>query len=135
MSESIGVAIAGLNGAVASTVVAGVELIRRGLAEPVGLLSEDPAVQKLAALAPLDRLVFAGWDPRLENEHEAALRNDVVGAEQVRDFVADLPDDDPMKVGFIDIFINPPSLEELLARLEHRGTDSQAVILLNFPEL
>ena len=53
---------------------------------------------------------------------------DVVGAEQVRDFVAALPDDDPMKVGFIDIFINPPSLEELLARLEHRGTDSQAVI-------
>ncbi len=53
---------------------------------------------------------------------------DVAGAEQVRNFVADLPDDDPMKIGFIDIFINPPSLEELLSRLEHRGTDSQAVI-------
>ena len=84
MSESIGVAIAGLNGAVASTVVAGVELIRRGLAEPVGLLSEEPAVQKLARLATLDDLVFAGWDPRLENEHEAAVRNDVVGAEQLK---------------------------------------------------
>lgn len=84
MSETIGVAIAGLNGAVASTVVAGVELVRRGLAEPTGLLSEDPAVQKLAALAPLKRLVFAGWDPRLENEHEAALRNDVVGVEQLK---------------------------------------------------
>jgi len=53
---------------------------------------------------------------------------DVAGAEQIRDYVAALPDDDPMKKGFIDIFINPPSIEELLARLEHRGTDSQAVI-------
>jgi len=53
---------------------------------------------------------------------------DVVGAEQVRNHVAALPDDDPMKRGFIDIFIEPPSLDELVARLEHRGTDSQAVI-------
>jgi len=53
---------------------------------------------------------------------------DVAGAEQVRDYVAELPDGDPMKEGFLDIFINPPSIEELLARLEHRATDSQAVI-------
>ena len=53
---------------------------------------------------------------------------DVAGAEQVREHVASLPDDDPMKIGFIDIFVNPPSMEELLARLEHRGTDSPAVI-------
>ena len=53
---------------------------------------------------------------------------DVAGAEQVRNYVAALPDDDPMKRGFIDIFIEPPSLDELVARLEHRGTDSQAVI-------
>jgi guanylate kinase len=53
---------------------------------------------------------------------------DVAGAEQVRNFVAGLPEDDPMRKGFIDIFINPPSLEELHARLEGRGTDSAAVI-------
>jgi guanylate kinase len=53
---------------------------------------------------------------------------DVVGAEQVRSHVAALPDTDPLKRGFIDIFIQPPSLDELVARLEHRGTDSQAVI-------
>jgi myo-inositol-1-phosphate synthase len=82
--ENIGVVIAGLNGAVASTVVAGVELIRRGLAERTGLLTEDPAVRQLAALVPLEQLVFAGWDPRLENEHKAALRNGVVGTQQLR---------------------------------------------------
>jgi len=53
---------------------------------------------------------------------------DVVGAAQVRDYVAALPDNDPMRRGFLDIFINPPSMEELLARLEHRATDSHAVI-------
>jgi len=53
---------------------------------------------------------------------------DVAGAEQVRDYVDSLPDGDLMKEGFIDIFINPPSMEELLTRLEHRATDSHAVI-------
>ncbi len=53
---------------------------------------------------------------------------DVVGAEQVRKHIATLPDGDPMKAGFLDIFINPPSMDELLARLEHRGTDSPAII-------
>jgi guanylate kinase len=33
-----------------------------------------------------------------------------------------------MKIGYVDIFINPPSLEELRSRLEGRGTDSPAVI-------
>ena len=53
---------------------------------------------------------------------------DVAGAEQVRNHVAALPEGDPMRRGYIDIFIEPPSLDELVARLEHRGTDSQAVI-------
>jgi guanylate kinase len=53
---------------------------------------------------------------------------DVAGAEQVRTFVAALPPGDPMRAGFIDIFINPPSLEALRERLDGRGTDSEAVI-------
>jgi len=53
---------------------------------------------------------------------------DVAGAEQVRNYVASLPENDPMRKGFIDIFINPPDLEELRQRLENRATDSQDVI-------
>ena len=48
---------------------------------------------------------------------------DVQGAAKVRDYVRALPDDDPLKAGYVDIFINPPSLEELRERLEGRGTD------------
>ena len=53
---------------------------------------------------------------------------DVQGAAKVRDYVRSLPNNDPMKIGYVDIFIMPPSLEELRARLEGRGTDSPAVI-------
>ena len=48
--------------------------------------------------------------------------------EVLRDHVESLPPEDPMRRGFIDIFINPPDLEELRQRLENRATDSQEVI-------
>ena len=53
---------------------------------------------------------------------------DVQGAAKVRDYVRKLPNTDPLKIGYVDIFINPPSMEELRARLEGRGTDSPEVI-------
>ncbi len=53
---------------------------------------------------------------------------DVQGAEKVRKYVRSLPNNDPMKIGYVDIFINPPSMEELRARLIGRGTDSMQVI-------
>ena len=39
-----------------------------------------------------------------------------------------LPNNDPLKIGYVDIFILPPDMEELRRRLEGRGTDSQEVI-------
>ena len=53
---------------------------------------------------------------------------DVQGAAKVREYVRALPNYDPMKIGYVDIFILPPDLEELRRRLEGRGTDSAAVI-------
>ena len=54
---------------------------------------------------------------------------DVAGAAKVRHFVMHhLPPEDPLRAGYVDIFINPPSLEELRARLEGRGTDAPDVI-------
>jgi guanylate kinase len=63
------------------------------------------------------------------NEGQCMLLDiDVAGAEQVRDYVRALPDGDPLRAGFTDIFLSPPSLAELKNRLEGRATDSQAVI-------
>ena len=53
---------------------------------------------------------------------------DVQGAAKVRDYVRRLPGDDPLKAGYVDIFVNPPSMEELRDRLDRRGTDAPDVI-------
>ena len=53
---------------------------------------------------------------------------DVAGAAQVRARLASLPADDPIREGFTDIFILPPSLEELRRRLVNRGEDSPETI-------
>lgn len=53
---------------------------------------------------------------------------DVQGAGQIRDSLAMLLEEDPIKQGFLDIFIAPPSLDELRSRLEGRAEDSADVI-------
>ena len=70
--------------------------------------------------APIEEVLAEG--------NSMILDIDVQGAAKVRDYVRALPDADPLKVGYVDIFVNPPSLEELRARLEGRGTDSPEVI-------
>src|ERR671916_2673540 len=81
---NLGVLMPGM-GAVATTFVAGVELIRKGLAEPVGSLTqlgtirlgkrtEDrvPEIKEFVPLAGLDELVFGGWDAFPDDAYEAA---------------------------------------------------------------
>ena len=80
----LGVLTPGL-GAVASTFIAGVMAARRGLAPPIGSVSQmahirlgarsegrNPLIRDFAPLAGLDDLVFGGWDPISANALEAA---------------------------------------------------------------
>jgi guanylate kinase len=53
---------------------------------------------------------------------------DVQGAQQIRLACAAMPDDDAIKRSFVDIFIAPPSMEELHRRLRGRATDSAEII-------
>ena len=65
----------------------------------------------------------------LNEGNSMILDIDVVGAAKVRHQVMHhLPPEDPLRAGYIDIFINPPSMEELRARLVGRGTDAPDVI-------
>ena len=86
----LGVLMVGL-GAVSSTVIAGVEHIRRGSGDPVGSLtqmatirlgrrteSRAPLIKEFVPLAELDQLVFGAWDPIPDNAYEAALRAGVL---------------------------------------------------------
>jgi myo-inositol-1-phosphate synthase len=80
----LGVLLPGL-GAVATTFIAGVESIRRGLAEPVGSVSQmqtirlgkrteerAPRIRDFVPLASLDQLVFGAWDPIPDDALESA---------------------------------------------------------------
>ena len=82
--NEIGVVIVGVNGAVASTLIAGVELMKRGFAPRIGMVTErteanvGEQLADLLDLAPLDSLVFAGWDVRFPNVLEGALHHKVL---------------------------------------------------------
>lgn len=53
---------------------------------------------------------------------------DVQGAEQIRAYIENSAKDDPMRRAYVDVFIAPPSLDVLHARLKSRGKDSDDVI-------
>ena len=53
---------------------------------------------------------------------------DVEGAAQVRGIVRTLPQGDLMRDGFTDIFVEPPSMDDLKQRLEKRAEDTPEII-------
>ena len=53
---------------------------------------------------------------------------DVQGAQQIRAQLQTCAPSDPMRRGFVDLFIAPPSIEVLRKRLQGRGKDAAAVI-------
>ena len=80
----LGVLLVGL-GAVSTTTIAGVMAVRRGLAKPIGSLTQmgtirlgkrtenrSPAIKDFVPLSSLDDIVFGGWDIFEDNCYEAA---------------------------------------------------------------
>jgi myo-inositol-1-phosphate synthase len=84
MKKKLGVVIVGVNGAVASTLVAGVELMVRGLVPRIGMLTEKTdakiaeSIAGLLDFAALEDMVFAGWDVRFANVWEGAVHHKVL---------------------------------------------------------
>jgi myo-inositol-1-phosphate synthase len=86
--EKVAVLLPGM-GAVATTAIAGVEAVRRRLAQPVGSLTQlghvieqdgnrGPALRDVLPLASFDDLVFGGWDPIPDDAYAAAVRASVL---------------------------------------------------------
>ena len=86
----LGVMVVGL-GAVATTMIAGVEAVRRGLAKPIGSLTqmgtirlgkrtdnESPRIKDFVPLADLNDVVFTGWDIFEDNVYESAAHAEVL---------------------------------------------------------
>jgi myo-inositol-1-phosphate synthase len=78
-------------GAVATTMMAGVEAVRRGTAVPIGSLTQMgtirlgkrtdkriPKIKDFVPLADLDDLVFASWDLFSDNAYESAVKAGVL---------------------------------------------------------
>ncbi len=86
----LGVMTVGM-GAVATTLIAGVEAVRRGLSKPIGSLTQmghirlgkrtdehSPLIHEFVPLASLDDIEFAGWDIFNVNMYEAASTANVL---------------------------------------------------------
>ena len=99
----LGVLLPGLAGAVSTTFIAGVEAVRRGMALPIGSLTQMgtvrlgkrtenrvPKIKEFIPLADLDALVFGGWDIFDDNLYEACLKAEVLEktlVEELKDFL------------------------------------------------
>jgi myo-inositol-1-phosphate synthase len=108
----LGILLPGM-GAVATTFMAGVELVRKGEAQPIGSLTQMgtirlgkrtenrvPLIKDFLPLAPLESLVFGGWDIFPANAYEAAEHAGVLEARdlaKVRRFLEGIR---PMKGAF-----------------------------------
>ncbi len=113
----LGVLLPGM-GAVATTTIAGVMLARRGLAEPIGSLTQNatirlgkrtenrsPLVRDFVPLAGLDSLVFGGWDIFPENAYEAAKHAKVLEDRHLDPIKAELGAIAPMKGAFYPEYV------------------------------
>jgi len=83
-------------GAVATTLIAGVEAVRKGLSKPIGSLTQmgtirlgkrtdnkAPLIKDFAPLADLNDVVFTGWDIFPDNMYEAASHAQVLDRDQL----------------------------------------------------
>ena len=85
--ERLGVCVIGAGGAVSSTVMAGITLMKKGLAPRYGMITET-GIAKHLPVVPLENMVFGGWDLRADSIYDAAVREEIVPrhlVEQVKD--------------------------------------------------
>jgi myo-inositol-1-phosphate synthase len=100
-------------GAVSTTVMAGVELVRRGQSVPVGSLTQmgtvrlgkrtenrTPKIKEFVPLAGLDDIVFGGWDVFPDDAYQAASKAGVLDAKDLEKAAKFLKTIKPMKAAF-----------------------------------
>jgi myo-inositol-1-phosphate synthase len=115
-------------GAVTTTFIAGVEAVKRKMAEPIGSLTQlatirlgkrtdgrTPMIKDFVPLASLDDLVFGGWDIYEDNTYEAAVNAKVLERTQIEALKEPLSAIRPMKAVFDPEYIkriNGPNVKE-----------------------
>ena len=105
-------------GAVTTTFIAGVEAIKKGLAKPIGSLTQmgtvrlgkrtdgrSPLIKDFVPLADLNDLVFGTWDIFEENAYEAAMHAGVLEKELLVQLKPQLSKIKPMPAVFDQNFV------------------------------
>src|SRR6187549_3368499 len=109
----LGILLVGL-GAVSTTLVAGVEAVKRGISAPVGSLTQmgtirlgkrtenrSPLVKDFVPLAALDDIVWGAWDVYPDDAYVAASRAGVLEQGKHIEGISDaLRDVRPMQAAF-----------------------------------
>ncbi len=108
----LGVLMPGM-GAVATTFVAGVMAVRKGLAKPIGSLTQMgtirlgkrtenkvPKIRDYIDLASLDDLVFGGWDIFEHDAYQAAINAGVISKDLLDQIKGELSAVKPMQAVF-----------------------------------
>jgi myo-inositol-1-phosphate synthase len=114
---TLGVLTPGM-GAVSTTFMAGVELVRKCGALPVGSLSQlgtirlgkrteqrAPLIREFVPLETLDNLVFGGWDIFPDTAYEAAAKARVLEASHLQEVKSFLGGIWPMKAAFDQAYV------------------------------
>jgi len=105
-------------GAVCTTLIAGVEAVRKGLAKPIGSLSQmgtirlgkrtdanTPLIKDFVPLAGLDDIVFTGWDIFGGNLYDAAKTAQVLDREHLDEIRPYLESIEPMPAVFDQYYV------------------------------
>lgn len=100
-------------GAVATTFIAGCIAAKKGLGEPIGALTQmgtmrmgkrtakkNPLIKNVVDLAPLNKLVFGGWDIYKDNAYEAAVHAEVLDKRLLDKIKPELSKVKPMRAVF-----------------------------------
>lgn len=113
----LGILVPGM-GAVATTFIAGVEAVKKGIAQPIGSLTQmsnirigkrtenrNPKINEFVPLAQLDEIVFGGWDIYEDNVYEAAMNAKVLESSLLNAIKPELEAIKPMKAVFDKAYV------------------------------
>jgi myo-inositol-1-phosphate synthase len=131
---TLGVLLVG-QGAVTTTFIAGVEAVRRGLAKPIGSLTQmatvrlgkrtdgrSPKIREFVPLADLDDLVFGTWDIFEDDCYEAASKARVLEQSQLEQLRAPLSAIQPMPAVFDRSYVrrlHGPNIKPKGSKMDH----------------
>lgn len=117
-SGKLGVLVVGVGGAVSTTFIVGTLAVRKGLATPIGSITQlatmrlgkrnennFPKIKDIVPLATLDDIVFGGWDIFPEDVYAAAKHAEVLTDKDLEGVKDELEAIKPMKAAFDQNFV------------------------------